>query len=849
MGKSLKKAMRNLMIFIIFVGLAFSSVLPVQATQPLGENDNVFRVKMYSATAGGEFEGTFFKKDNALYVSGDTLMNMVQMNRFTDGEGMVVSFARIDAPDIKFMVSDENCFVFDGVSYYSFMDAVCSLCINVEYDYERELVRVLTAKNVWDITASLEQIYNNKTYNMFYWQNAKFLDADISRIEAQITDIGRHLYALPASVYSYMSGDADMESYRGALWKIMVPMIDVDSTELTCFNEEMKFIQGIEGGEYIGDALKDKSGFWGMFGETWEGAGKITGVLGDLNTLMQVEDSLEVIKFYYSIENMDASIVNGVKLIGVTGMSENSELEEAFDTTLDIVNNQEPLPVKIAEEAGDGVVELLFGSIENGMNSSVAEFGVNVVDNLGEKIFPIWFLDYNAKHVDGVIEATSNLHIQDAAKRSYHYYKSLYEATENIQKKSDALQNMKDVTLIYLLAGHNAWKAFEFDEDLAVSSAASVEEIIEHISYLLSYDLTDFEVYERALDAKHAIMAKYAGRARTYYFFQWDEAKGKEVGGLTFSIEGKDLAGQGFLYKKLFSHLYYQQNGILVGNIRYNAKTDAYSRIVGTYSVEGVSEIVIRPGQSGQSVADVGMNVAVGFPSNVWKDGLEDYLVTEPDGSVIYRIPLPLGSGVSEGEALPTKRVESKFDFVQATDTTGQTNADNQIDYVPTGPFNGEFLSDTREILYRLKYNDEMFYVYSYSDPYSMHVAYASQKDVSLVDNIGGIRYVTLSFEEDYTSHKNRRSGGPFDTYEKYDTEDYKEITIADRIVRYYRIDYRYSGSEKDSYIYQFYVDLGTGFNLSGWWGLGEDIVPEGAETIEKFLLEMLSNIEIEYKK
>lgn len=857
-----KNAFKNVLMFVLVISMLCTPYMPVSAKELLGAGDTFIYVDMYSVEANGKFKGTFFKHNNSLYIETETLLNMAPLVEYQNESGETISFARRDVKNAEFVVGDYETFTYKDVIYYPYIEAMTDLCIDTTFDRKRELVRVIPARSVWDIYSATDPMYNNVTYKMWNWQTADKYDAETSRVLAQATDIGRKLYALPTAIYDYASGTATYEQYRAALSKIMYPNLDLAMAEIAAHKDRMKYLTMIE---YRGDVTKmnpengeSETGYNEEFCKDYSASAKAASLVGKVEKLAQVEESLKIMEYYANMENMNESIARGIELVSRTGNIDIQSLTEAFDDTVEINSGEKSMWNALLEQKAEGLVEVIIGDLTSaandaagsiGINATATEFWVNTMDMIGEEVLGE---NYTTFQVDSVITATSNLHIQDAARRSFYYYKVLYETTENTQKKMEALQNMRDTTLIYMLAGHNAWKALEFDSTIATDSKATVEEMAEHIEYLLEFSASDFSVYQHAQDTKYAISALGDWRDQYIYMFDWDEAKGNEVGGLEFSLEGKDEDGLGFLCKKVFSYQYYQQDGMLVGNIRSNSRTDSYTRTVEVLKTEGVCEIVIRPKTKGTSVADVGMTVYTGSHAKEWTKGLSDYLVTEEDGTVVYRIPVVLGSGVSKGDALPTTRVDSKFDFsVPIVDgkvgevVPEETGYDVEVvetTYVPTGPFNGKYSFTTNIAKYTLNYNDNIFCITTSWDPSLPYVGYADNTENIITENICQLSVVDWDFNRYYQGQKNLYDDSYFRV--DYPVENIKEIRFDNAVVKYFTISEE-DADIIDGTVYFFYIELGDGLNIIGSWG---EKANEGKaiEVFEHFIVEILGQMDVE---
>lgn len=831
-----------------------------KTAEPLSANDTFIYVDVYTVEYVKGYNGDFFLRNNTLYIEKETLLTMAPLTEYRNQFGETIGFARTDVENAEFKVESDDYFIIKDRSYYPFIEAMSDLCINTSFNRKKEALIAIPAKSVWDIYSAVEPMYDNSTYKMWYWQTADTYDSETSRVLAQATDIGRKLYALPAAIYDYASGNATYDQYRAALQKITYPELDVEVSELQVYKNELKALTGIE---YRGDLTKiepdtdTESGYKAEFYEDHSASAKIASLVGKTDKLLQVEDSVKIMEYYANLENLNESIVHGLELVNQTGSIDINSLKEAMNDIVEINAGEKSMWNTLLNQTAEGLLEVIIGDFtdaatqaagDKGIKGTAAEFWVNVMDYCGEKFLG---QNYTTFQVESVIAATSNLHIQDAARRSFYYYKVIYETTENVQKKMEALENMRDTTLIYMLAGHNAWKAMEFDSDLAAGAKPTVEEMAEHIAYLLQYNQTDFSVYENAQDSKYAISALGDWRDQYIYLFNWDEEKGNAVGGLDFSIEGKDEEGLGFLYKKIFTYVYYQQNGMLVGNIRTNSRTDKYTRTVEILETEGVCEIVIRPKNKGASVADVGITAYTGTRAKEWTKGLDTYLVTEADGTVIYRIPVPFGSGASKGEALPSTRVDSKFDFTVPisgrNDTTAEENTDVfevvETTYVPTGPFNGEYSFETNVAKYTIKYNDNIFGIATTAYLSTPYIAYKEDLEDIISKNVCQLSVVDWDFNRYYQGQKNLYDDSFFRV--DYPIEDVKEIRLENGTVKYFAFTSEDSDMI-DGTVYCFYADFGDGMTIIGSWGEKEN---EGRaiEVFEHFILEIFGQMKIEY--
>jgi len=819
-------------------------------TQPLSPRDNIFTLDIHSAV-NGKFQGTFFKKDNTLYIEQETILKLDTINYITDVSVNKDGFINWDDEDKLYWIEPEEVYTFEDYSFYPFVEVISDLRLTAVYDSSIPALRIIPAKDVHDIPKIANKMLNNIDYSMVNWRKAEILNADDSRAVAQSFDICRNLFSLPSTIYKYATGDADYESYRSAFRAILLPDLDVQINSLDTFKEEQNFLDMLETSGELGKAFPVDTGFWGVVNEKARLSGAVSGFINDAQTIMQYKDCLEVTTYYYNMDNINSSIANGVELIYATdsGVGNGTPFNKALEDTVAFNNGETFLSQALLEEMGDGVVEFAFSKVDSSFNNTVGKFCVSALDYLGENYAPDW---YNAaKQIDATITATSNLSIQDSAKRCYNYYYSVYQTANSREKQLTALQNMRDAMLIYMLAGHNAWKALEFDPDLGPAAILIYEKMAKEIKSLLNYGMEDFRVYENALDAKHAILADFTTRKQTYYFFKWNEAKANEIGGVDFCLEGLDENGASYLHKYMFSHVYFLRNGLFVGRVT-NTGDKAAARTLEFYETPGICEVVIRPKTAGASVEDIDLTVAIGFGGAYLDDDLSRYLVTGKDGTVIYRIPLPIGSAVSDGTALPTVTVTSSLDFVSGGIAEEDSDKDTEkipegdvvyssdFDYVPTGPFEGNYSGDYRNNYkkYRISisYNSDLLYITGSSSDYYARVFYAENKESTEEDRFADINYFYKDFE--YIK-------ATFLEDEDIVITEFKEIIFPNSTVKMYVY---YNKDWPGNVHYEYFGDLGIGINLTG------DYYPEkaaeyGSLTFEQFILELFSNITIESLK
>lgn len=811
-------------------------------TKPLRSSDNVFTIDIYS-TENGKYKGTFFKKDNTLYIEEETIIQLDKINFFIDVSVDKEGFMNWDEEDKIHWIEPDEVYTHEDYTFYPFVDVIADLCLTAVYDSDLHALRIIPAKNVHNLPNVADKMFNNIYYQMANWRKAEILNASDSRAVAQSFDICRNLFSLPSTVYKYATGDADYESYRSAFRAILLPDLNAQINSLDTFKEERAFLDMLEVSGEFAKAFPVDSGFWGLVSEDTLLAGTAAGLVNDAQTIMQTKDSLEVVTYYYNMDNINASIANGVELIYKTGSGEGNgtPFNKALEDTVAFNNGETYLCQALLEEMGDGLVEFAFSKVDSSANNTVGKFCVGALDYLGEHYAPDW---YNAaKQIDATITATSNLSIQDSAKKCYNYYYSVYQTSDSREKQLTTLRNMRDSLLIYMLAGHNAWKALEFDPDLGPAAILIYGKMAKEIETLLDYGMEDFRVYENALATKHTIMANYGDREQTYYFFSWDASKADAIGGVDFTLEGIDKNGEGLLHKYSFAHVYYQQNGIFMGRVtnyggRNSIKTLEY------YNSDTTCEVVIRGKNTGASVADIGLTVAEGFIGSTWTGDVSGYLVTEADGSVVYRIPLPLGSGTSDGTALPTTTVSSSWvEYPSGGDAeTGESGGNVkyhfEYDYVPTGPFEGEYsvpfyLNDEKYKL-TLWYNSDLLYLMGYSDPTAQKITYEWKQENWSMEHFASIKYFDKDFEEYFETTTT------FAFNKKAVVTDLREIIFPNVTVKMFEYTRPEWGTSR-----VFHADFGNGIYLNG--GYNQEYALEwGDLTFEQLVLELFSNVTIE---
>ncbi|MBQ6695227.1 MAG: hypothetical protein IJN16_00825 [Lachnospiraceae bacterium] len=834
------KIAKYISVFVLVVSMLWVSVLPAMATETLRASDMLIEMKIYSAKAEGMFNGRFFHKNNSLYVDAATIEKLAELKVEKDVNGTLLRVERADEPKAEYIVSDYATATFEGEVFYLFVEAMTDLCINVLYHAEQDCLYVIPAKSIWAISDKLEAMLENRTYSMSYWRSAATYDAETSRFVAQATDIGRNLFTLPSTMYKYLSGNADYESYRTALWDVMLAQVDSGVSATDSFAQELKVYKYLD---FMKEFPKEGTS-WGKLRGASRLMGQAAAAINDAGTVMQVEDYSAAVKFYYNLDNMNESVSNGITLIERTGLAENTNFNKAVKDTVLFYGGNKSLSDVLLENMDQGVVEYALNQIPYGFNATLGQTFSLCFDDIAKELSEN---GYAREQLDGIIKATSNLELQDAAKRSYQYYARLYSSTKNMPKKVSALNNMKDTMLVYMLAGHNAWKAVEFDQDLKAASVAGTKEMTEHISYLLGFGEEDFNVYQNAMNTKYTILANQANREQKHYFLDWNAAKAQEVGGVELTLEGCDDKNKGLLHKYMFNHQYFQQNGMLVGNI-YQTAADKDSARVEYYQIQGVTELVIRPGNANTSIEQVEMQLAEGIRSETTAVDLSGYLVTEQDGTKIYRIPLPVGSGVSTGTALSTQTISamtqpggSSEEIPENPEESEDGIVYQQIDYTATPPFDGEYTMEMKDGYYTFHYNTQMLYVAGLNDPWTPYMGFAAHKDNMFVE------YVCQAYLTDETPQMyyedTKKNFTQRKNYKNVSFGDMKYLKAGEYTVAYF--DWENTFLNNHNHLTYFQVELSPSVSLRGHWN--KDINASEALTFEEFIIEAFSNFETPY--
>ena len=247
------------------------------------------------------------------------------------------------------------------------------------------------------------------------------------------------------------------------------------------------------------------------------------------------------------------------------------------------------------------------------------------------------------------------------------------------------------------------------------------------------------------------------------------------------------------------------------------------------------------------------MKVAVGTSVNELQDDLSQYLVTEADGRVCYRIPLPIGSGVSTGETVATKRVPAEFDVETnlSVDSEMEENAEvNQgklgWDYEPKGEHKGSYTIETIKYAYTFHYDEELLTFEPYGDRWTTTVGYKSTEDgyYYLKNLICELKIVKEPFEDFYQIQRNSFDSVSMDI--EYPVEGVQEVVLSKMLIKYFPIVYTDTdGIEKT--VYPFCAELDDGYSLQGVWELDrhkDKPLPE----LEAFLTELFYSVDILYK-
>lgn len=551
MNRAYKKAVSALLAIGILLSMA-----------PVGMAEGEDRFFLVPVNTGLDLHvGEFLLHEDELYISTDTLeaigkdAELEYSELVIGGPDRLITRSDGERKDIAvYLYEDKGHFIDaeDGKTYIPYLFAMQELCIST-YMGGGNLLIAQPAKQVKYLQNRLSSIRGNDNYGMSSLRDQEilFMNAnDLSRFGYLIFNGGKNLQYV-----STLLGVTSIECYRKAFREILLP------TDLSDHQFHMQSIEVAEtlskADGFLDDILTDEilkkmdsnETLKELLTGNTEGIPETIGayhgdligvfdtVIGTGLNLLQPEDILAHGIFIDNIDKVEEDVVSGLNtLYDNTDVMFEAQLRAGLAAELNEFESGSYAAAVLSEIVeGTAYVgdELLFTTEEwllkyfgkntpdARLSNAVAHAGATAISVAGDLLF-----DTQDK-IDATLMVTTNLNISEAAYDSMGALCSYYWSLEWGSGKGEMLQHLRDMTLVYLKACKNAWRACCLEGENNSAEEINIAAIDEEIRYITSFEERDFTVVKDAMATSELLKTK-ADKAdsTTIINITWDATKG-----------------------------------------------------------------------------------------------------------------------------------------------------------------------------------------------------------------------------------------------------------------------------------------------------------------------------------
>lgn len=475
---------KNICVRILCAILVFVliSEIPVSISYA-AEEMNEFQMYVISEVEATPFVGDFLYTNGKVYVELWTLERLGEIETILLLDNPTYSYRLVrlgylyDVPDADIIKTNDNL-------YIPFDEAANRLALFVSFDTDNRLLLVQQCADLSELEDLTYAIYSDNLYNIGYWKNSFWYEGGYEYAIA--LDALKNMNFL-----SHISGDAEMENYKEAIWKAILPSSE---DEMLNFSKETnKTIAIISKYKKYADGwtkllLGEDSGFMGDWGEVFSAFGKA-------NDYMQTKEILDAIGHAHNLKNIDESYMSGIyTIIDENKGNADAIWHQAMNYIYTLYVTQESTWLIAIREAGLAAVDDMLNDIED----AVIEFFLHKQFMTAVKVTSVTLdLVFDTQsQVDATIKAHTCLELQgQCAKYKRKHLPAVSASWKNIdQDRLDRAYKFRNVLALYLRFGETAYKAIALDRDseLSAASAYSIRRINDALIQVMSYEENDF---------------------------------------------------------------------------------------------------------------------------------------------------------------------------------------------------------------------------------------------------------------------------------------------------------------------------------------------------------------------
>mgnify|MGYP003304031122 CR=1 FL=1 len=460
---------KKIVSMLLAVCLFFQATIPAEA---VGEKC-AFQIPVI--TESGSFIGDFLICDGKVYADTDTVEQMTGLEyaMVLMEEGTAGSFYD-ETRDIPVYDEELITYVTGKSGWYVPLSKIAGESGGyLSFRPEEKILMVKMGPDMSELMEQLQTYKMNSAYKIASWSESFLFKAD--KAWAVLTDMVKNFKYL-----SYGTGEAEIEKYREAFLKILLPQDDADisfAKETVEMVELLKTCVEIANSVSVDLVGKYEDGMLGDLQRIIDEADK----LGLENT--DAESYIDAIAQMRGYGDMEESCIRGLKYI-LEEDNKNKKMRTAGKEILEEYELQTP----IWEVAGTGsdkeekIYNLLFPK----------KYLCDIANLVTNQICG------TQKQADATLLGISCLEIQEQCGDKYTEFKNEYYKTDQWEQRLQALEKAHNVMTVYLEAGREAYIATAIDSEMKAASEPVVEEIDNILNELAEYQSIYFDVYDQA---------------------------------------------------------------------------------------------------------------------------------------------------------------------------------------------------------------------------------------------------------------------------------------------------------------------------------------------------------------
>lgn len=423
---------------------------------------------------GLEFMGRFLQGP-VVYVELNTLLRMNrEIGQYLTEDGKELVLYRNNNASVSY--TSKHFVEHDGGIYVPFLLTMDRLYLNTIADKANQRLMVLDGIHLKNLESILTEIYEVPAYNMRYWKESKNYENDVELAEG--------LRALRNFDWvSFEKGKSSQKDYKDAFGRIIVPQ---ENEDVEFAKETSKMVSLLSSFAGICKGAADDINMLFNTNENllldYRDSIEIADAMGKAKTIVQLDDSIEVISFFKSVQNAENSIIRGLELILPECKKIDNNMYKAGKSAMTTYEKGKPMWGDLKEDILSGTIEIAEDLLkDNAPHMYLFDLGNLLTDTLCN----------TGNQLDGVVMASRYLNIQDACINVFNDLHSDFRDTAG-EIRTDLLQSMYDVTRVYLRAGLQAQRAMAVDSDMKKVTAYATSMLNKELDTLAEYP--EFEI-------------------------------------------------------------------------------------------------------------------------------------------------------------------------------------------------------------------------------------------------------------------------------------------------------------------------------------------------------------------